>query len=257
MSSEEASNKKISGMINEIDFAQIIGGEVNAGSQTDKKDVIDKQHNSHSVKGGKYWQIFLYSRSRLASNTIFRGMGSLADLLIGCIDAFPAEYTDYIDNKKPAKIQLQPAMRAVQSELSTPHILAAFFSKALFNGGEVKYLSVLHPDISSGNCGVAAKHFYIFHQDDVVEVLVKTLAVKNSKARNKNQYDDQKVIFWCGRNVGELELRTDSELHYRQLKCRFNAKLVLAILQANLGAGKQLGDQLTAYGRAIRGFKLL
>ena len=82
MTSEQASLKKISGHVNEYDFAELIGGEVNLGAPTDKKDVIDRQHRSHSVKGGTWWQIFLYARSRLLHNTIFRGIGNLADFMI-------------------------------------------------------------------------------------------------------------------------------------------------------------------------------
>lgn len=46
MTSKQASRVKLSGHQNEQDFATLIGGSVNLGSHTDKKDVIDAQHRS-------------------------------------------------------------------------------------------------------------------------------------------------------------------------------------------------------------------
>ena len=42
MTSGHAREVKVSGHINEHHFAELIGGAVNKGTQTDKKDVVDK-----------------------------------------------------------------------------------------------------------------------------------------------------------------------------------------------------------------------
>ena len=47
MTSDHASEVKIAGHLNECDFAELIGGEVNLGTHTDKRDVIDGQRRSH------------------------------------------------------------------------------------------------------------------------------------------------------------------------------------------------------------------
>jgi hypothetical protein len=45
--------------------------------------------------------------------------------------------------------------------------------------------------------------------------------VENSKARSTWQFPEQKVIFkYLWLNIGEVEMRNDSEIHYREI--RFN-----------------------------------
>lgn len=256
MTSESASLKKIAGHVNEYDFAQIIGGEVNLGSQTDKKDVIDKQHRFHSVKGGKWWQIFLYRRNRLQSNTILQGIGDLAPLMIQCLDSFPEHFQDYEQDKIAAKIRLQEPMRRLCAELQKPSILPAFFNKAMFNGGEVNYLSVLPSDIPNTE-PIESKRFHIFTQIDVVSALSERLEIANSKARNRSQMDAQKVILrHNGVNVGEIEVRTDSRIHYKEMKFRLSAVKILALLIESMDAKQEVSEQTIAYGNAIRTFHI-
>ena len=247
MSSERASAKKRAGHKLEENFAKLMNGEVNAGAQTDKKDVIDKQHRTHSVKGGTWWQIFLYSKFRLETNTIFQGIGNLAPLMIACIDAFPKERKEYLSDKHRYKTGLQQPMRALAKELQDDNIRQAFFSKALFNAGEVNYLSVWRRTNRS---------FNIFYSEDVVDILTAHLQITNSKARNVSQYDDQKVLFKLAKNAGEIEIRTDSDVHYRQIKCRFNAALITDLLIDNCER-KELNKSLPVYGKAIKSFHLL
>ena len=246
MSSEQASAKKRAGHKLEREFAELIDGEVNAGAQTDKKDVIDKQHRTHSVKGGAWWQIFLYGRSRLEKNSIFQGLGNLASLMIDCIDAFPKEREEYLNNKHRYKTKLQQPMQMLAEELQDGNIKQAFFSKALFNAGEVNYLSVWRK---------ADQTFNIFSNEDVVNILTTHLQVTNSKARTPTQYDAQKVLLRVNKNAGEIEIRTDSDIHYRQIKCRFNAKLITGLLIDNYESNLVKQGLLT-YGKAIKSFRL-
>ena len=250
MTSGEASYKKIKGHIVEADFADLIKGTVRKGPQTDKKDVLDRQQNWHSVKSdAKWWQVFLYARSRLETNTIFQGLGDIAGIMVACLDVFPTTFQQYQKDKLSAKMKLQKPMRKLKDEIEKPGNLAAFFSKSIFNGGEVDYLTIQKPD----------GRFHIFHQSDVVRTLSHRLLVDNSRARQKGQMDCQKVLFKDkikGRiNVGEIEVRTDSEQHYREMKCRFHGHKIFEILTENIAARRDVSDKLTAYGQGIKRFK--
>src|SRR5436190_88816 len=65
-----------------------------------KKDVIDPSGDAHSVKSGlKKWQIFLYGLTRFESDTLFRVMNGMGDLLINCIKSFPETYEEYVLDK--------------------------------------------------------------------------------------------------------------------------------------------------------------
>lgn len=251
MTSEVASLKKISGHITEHDFAELIGGQVNAGNQQAKKDVIDKQHKSHSVKSGTFWQIFLYRRSHWESNTIFRGMGNIADIMIQCLDAFPENRNDYLADKHKYKIALQEPMKKLLQELNNNRFFPAFLSKALFNGGEVDYLTIKR---SNGK-------FHIFAQKDVLKTLEENMKLENSRARTKSQYDSQKVLFKIKNtkgkfvNTGEIEVRNDSKIHYREMKCRFNGNKIFELLEREIGAGEKKASNVLAHGEAIKTFK--
>lgn len=253
MTSEQASQKKIEGHKKESYFAELIGGEVNKGTQTDKKDVIDKRHRTHSVKGGKWWQIFLYAKSRLEKNTIFRGLRKLTDPMIGCLDVFPDDRGDYQSNKHEIKKALQIPMKELAQALQDDELLAAFLSKSLFNGGEVNYLSINRK---------GGTDFHVFAQEDVVKRLTKILEVDNSRGRRKGEYDSQKVIFKAQYgdrllNVGEIEIRTDSNLHYKQIKCRFNGEKIFNLLKNSAAEiDEKIENRLFAYDRAIKTFKV-
>ena len=252
MTSAHASEVKTSGHINEQHFAELIGGQVNRGSHKDKKDVIDKQHRSHSVKAGTWWQVFLYSRERLLTNTIFQGIGSVADLMVACIDAYPEQYSNYLSNKIEAKRRLQPAMRSLLEELSQPKILGAFLNKALFDGGNADFLSVY---LGPAKDNKETKEFNIYYKDDVVDALLSNIELRNSKARKNNEMDDQKVTFRSNlqrKNIGEIEDRHDSSGHYREMKFRLNAHGVVHILNSHINTRQRLSTQIIAFGRAIR-----
>lgn len=255
MSSAHASDVKRSGHRNEEDFAFLIGGQVNLGSHIDKKDVIDAQHRFHSVKAGTWWQIFLYGRERLRTNTIFQGLGNLADTMINCLDAYPDTYEDYLNDKETAKLNLQPHMRQLRDELDNPRLFRAFLEKSLFDGGNADYLSLT---IGAANRNRADKIFHVFHKSDVVETLAQDIEIRNSKKRRAGQWDDQKVTFWSrhhGRNIGELEDRHDSRTHYREMKFRLNAASVFEILESAVPNSSQVAPQVSVYGNAIRMFR--
>lgn len=251
MTTEAARAKKLRGHEVEALFAKIIGGVVYQASQKDKADVTDKDQRRHSVKSGKYWQVFLYGKTRLARNTIFQAIGQVAPLMVECIDAFPEKREDYVRDKHAAKTRLQKPMRLLAEELRKPQILKAFISKSLFNAGEVDYLSILR---IGGDLP-----FHVFTQKDVVDVLSENLSVENSQKRGDSQYAEQKVIFqWRGKNVGELELRNDSETHYREMKCRFHAGPITDLLAEEIPAFEtRLEGKIRVYGQSVQLFKFV
>lgn len=246
MSSKVASQKKLSGHAAEHTFAQLIGGQVNKGSPQDKKDVIDAQHRAHSVKQGQYWQIFLYRRSRLETNTILRGIGGIADALIACLDAFPEARKDYLADKIKCKLALQEPMRNLCHIMQDAETLRAFYDKALFNGGEVNYLSVLQDDV-----------WHIFPALFVVTYLAN-LEIANSRAITATQFSDQKVLIKDGTNLGEIEVRNDSDTHYREAKFRIDGHRLIPGLIKAAGelAEARFAKEVMVYEKAIRTFKV-
>ena len=246
MTSERASLKKIGGHLREHEFAALISGEVSADSGQEKKDVIDQQHKWHSVKGGTYWQIFLYRRSRLVSNTILQAIGGVSEALIACIDALPDDRAEYKRNPLPYKLAIQAPMLRLAETLNDDRVRAAFYEKALFNGGEVQYLSVIDFD----------EIWHVFPSRFVVNYL-SNLVISNSKAFCAGQFDAQKVLIKDGVNIGEIELRTDSDQHYREAKFRINGKKLLASLVASANEHTKLdiGKGIMLYDRARRTFK--
>ncbi len=243
MTSAAASDKKKAGHKREHEFSDLINGTVNRGNQQGKKDVIDKSDRAHSVKGGKFWQIFLYSRNRLASNTILQGIGNLADIAIECIDVFPDTFDGYQADKKNTKIALQTPMKKLCVELNKRKVYAAFIQKAFFNGNEVDYLTIK----SNGK-------FHIFPSAVVIDICNR-FDVVNSKGQNAGQMDDQKVLLKLGVNIGEIELRNDSKLHYREFKFRINGEKFLKILQEKVGNDFEERGEIIVYGKARKTFK--
>ena len=103
------------------------------------------------------------------------------------------------------------------------------------------------------------KEFHVFFNTDVIDAFSRCVYLVNSKARNKNQQDDQKVIFKSrihNRNIGEIEDRHDSLVHYKQMKFRLNGKMTFQILRSKIKGHMQLNSQLHVYGRAQKLFSI-
>lgn len=255
MTPTQASDVKQSGHRNELDFASVIGGQINPGNPRDKKDVIDARQRSYSVKAGVYWQVFLYGRERLRTNTVFQGMGRIADIMVACIDAYPSSYAGYQANKSAAKQRLQPHMRSLLAELQKPGLFESFLNKALFDDNDADYLSVF---LGKASIPKSSKQFHIFHKDEVVKALVADVTLRNSKARGPGQMDDQKVTLLSSlhnANIGEIEDRHDSADHYQQMKFRLHGASVFAILTNRIKRQHSPRPQITTYGKATRLFR--
>ncbi|MGB9721984.1 MAG: hypothetical protein ACPL28_10970 [bacterium] len=135
-------------------------------------------------------------------------MNGFGELFLQCIVSFPEDRNDYLRNKTLYKKRLQKPMRQLYQRIREKRVLAAFIDKSMFNSGEVDFLVIKEKEI-----------FHVFWSREVVEVLINNYEVENSKAKGKNQIDDQKVIFKVsGKTHGEIEMRNDSDVHYREVK---------------------------------------
>jgi len=212
LSSEGARAVRQKGYDDALEFALAIGLATDyKNDRKAKKDVIDPSGDAHSVKGGeKKWQIFLYRLGRFESNHVFLVMNGIGGLLAECINAFPTTYAEYQRDKIAAKERLRIPMVRLAEKLRERSRLKAFLNNSLFNAGEVNYLTVKHDGV-----------FHVFLNKDVIDVLGNNLEVCNSRAISTGQMPEQKVLLrYNGRNLGELEMRNDGEIHYREV--RFN-----------------------------------
>lgn len=250
MTTENARRVKLAGHAAEKEFADLIGGFVYPGSR--KKDVVDKQGNIHSIKSGdKKWQMFLYGKNRFESGIGFLG----APLFIDCIDSFPPKRNDYIKNKTAFKSRLQEPMKKLKNFLSDKEKeifmhgnKLIFLLEAIFHSSEVDYFTIKEGDI-----------FRIFDAEEVIKTIDNSVVLANSKAQQKGQMDSQKVIFKLINSnitIGEIEMRNDSNVHYREIKFWMDRVKTLGLLKDKIKPLKNKAKKIITYGRATRRFKL-
>jgi hypothetical protein len=245
LSSEDARWVRQSGHNDALEFALAIGlprdyrNDIQA-----KKDVIDKSGDAHTVKSGKKkWQVFLYRQSRFDSDEGFVVMNGIGALLSDCIKSFPPIFAEYQKCKPESKERLRKPMRELAEKLQDRPRLKAFLKKALFNGDEVKYLAVKDGDI-----------FHVFLNKDVIKMLGSKLEVVNSRAISAGQFPEQKVLFrYKGMNVGELEMRNDSERHYKEIRFNMIKPKVMELLFM-IPMTKKYSKKVLIYGDAIKWF---
>lgn len=210
-----------------------------------KKDVIDPSGDAHSVKSGdKKWQIFLYGYNRFGSDDTFKVMNGLGSLFLACIDAFPKTFEEYEMDKDSAKERLRTPMRQLAEKLQDQARLRAFLNKALFNGGEVNYLTV-----KDGG------KFHVFLNRDVIDIFGENFEVCNSRAITMNQKPEQKVLLrYKGFNLGELEMRNDSLIHYRQIRFNMLKPKVMSFLFEKIPKTREYNPIVYVYGNASKTF---
>src|SRR3990167_2918767 len=246
LSSEDARWVRQRGHNDALEFALAIGltDDYKNNSQA-KKDVIDLSGDAHSVKSGqKKWQVFLYGIGRFQSDDAFRVMNGIGALLIDCINAFPPTFLEYQTDKVSAKDRLRVSMRALFKKLSEKPRLRAFLNKSLFNGGEVNYLTVKHDGI-----------FHVFLNQDVIDVFSENLEVCNSTGRRTGEISEQKILLrYNGINLGELEMRNDSEIHYREIRFNMIKPKVMEILFGKIPMTKKFNGKVSIYGNAPKRF---
>ena len=240
MESSTASYKKKLGHYREDYFVSIIDGiRLN---DIGKTDVMDNLGFTYSVKGGGWWQLFLYTEKRISEDSLFISMSGIQKALLDCLGVFPQEYGEYLENKNFIKTRLQEPMMNLNKELSGDDNLYKFLKASIFNGDEVDFLVVMPK---------TEEKFLIFEREELLDILVKSLNIGNSKARTIGQMDNQKVLFRTNINIGELEIRTDSKIHYRRAKFRLSSPKILMILENNITNSLVINNSLTAYGESI------
>lgn len=251
MTSEQARKVRQAGYDDAKKFAYLIG--LLSDYQNDpqaKKDVIDLSGDAHSVKSGvKKWQIFLYSPSRFKKDTIFRRLNGLGQLLLDCLNVFPNTFEEYKQNKLHYKSMLRQPMQKLKERLQNKETLKAFFEKSFFNAGEVSYLTIKYNDF-----------FHVFRNDDVVKILTENIGVENSKG-------EQKVIFkientnpktvkrFPAITIGEIEMRNDSIMHFKEIKFWMSKDKTFELLKTNIFSVKKVKSKLFLYGKALKTFK--
>jgi len=243
MTSERARYVRRKGHADAKEFAELLGiGKEYKSDPHAKKDVIDLEGHSYSVKSGeKKWQIFLYGKTRFEEDYTFKGMNGISELFLQCIESFPGQRIDYLRNKELYKKNLQKPMSKLCQKLKKKRLLAAFIDKSMFNSGEVDFLVIKEKEI-----------FHIFWSRDVVDVLTNNYVVENSKARLKNQFDKQKVIFKVsGKTHGEIEMRNDSDVHYREVKFWLDKKATFDLLKSQIKKVKIFTSRIIVYGKSI------
>jgi hypothetical protein len=247
-SSEQARAYRLLGHENARHFAHSIGlPDSYKNDPHAKKDVIDPSGDAHSVKSGQEkWQIFLYGRKRFLMDDGFVALNGVGLLLVHCIDAFPPSFQEYKKNPDAAKERLQAPMRELKDRFQRKALLRAFLMKAIFNGGEVNYLDVLHDGI-----------FHVFLNTDVVQHMGECFEIVNSKAIREGEWDDQKVIMrYLDKSVGQLEMRNDSLKHYQQVRFNMDIQPATSLLLNQIPQGTVLKgtDNVIVHGNAIKSF---
>jgi hypothetical protein len=247
MTSEKASFVKKRGHADAREFAEVLGiGKEFKSDPTAKKDVIDSEGYSYSVKSGeKKWQIFLYGKSRFLTNFTFKSMNGLSEIFLECIESFPESRKEYLKDKRNYKEKLKEPMRKLCQKLQDKRLLAGFIDKSMFNSGEVNFLVVKDKE-----------KFHVFWGRDVVDTLTENFKVENSKARISSQLDDQKVVFkFSGKTIGEIEMRNDSNIHYREVKFWLGKNQTLNLLKSKIPQKRKVKENLILYGTTINKIK--
>lgn len=245
-SSDQARQYRQQGYDDALEFALLIGLKRDYQNNPQaKKDVIDASGDAHSVKGGvKKWQVFLYRASRFGKDDAFVVMNGIGKLLGECIESFPPNFNGYKQNKIAAKERLRKPMVELAEKLKDKGRLRAFLGKALFNGNEVNYLTVKHKDA-----------FHVFLNTDVVQAFADNLEVCNSTARRSGEMPEQKVLLrYKGLNLGELEMRNDSLVHYREVRFNMIKAKVMDLLLEKIPVSNQYNDKVFVHGSASKVF---
>ena len=283
-SSATSSEKKKSGHRSEDEYATLIGGRTLSGTQ--KSDVIDRYETFHSVKSQKKWQIFLYGYERISKS-------SHLNILKPCLDSFNSDAElyfqdrekciefkeDYIkkygrekakelqnlDVKKnmtnnsyiESKEKLSLATENVCKKLQDKSYLEDFLQEAIFNSNEVQYLAIRDDTFAKDG------RFKVFSRKDVIDTLTKRLSPSTSKAglvpEDYNVAKQKTLLCYKkldgkDKNIIEIEIRNDSDTHYRQVRFNMYSKDTLSILIEELGESsiRIFNNRVWFYGSAAK-----
>ena len=100
--------------------------------------------------------------------------------------------------------------------------------------------------------------FHIFDAQEVIKTIDESVKLVNSKASQTGQMNDQKVVFKlinADVTIGEIEMRNDSQVHYREIKFWMEREKTLRLLKTKIKPIKQKFVRIIAYGQAVKKFK--
>lgn len=281
-SSKISKEKKIAGHKREDEYALLISGKTIPG--TGKSDIKDPNGLFHSVKSGKKWQVFLYGHQRIRTcSHLF--------ILSSCLDSFTTDAQKYFSDREKciefkesyirqhgkdkakvlsndvvknnlgdnvymqSKEKLALETAKVCEKLHNKTELRLFLREALFNNGEVSFLAIKDTTYKNDQL------FKVFEQSDVLDLLADKLFPCVSDAGHvPEDYNvkGQKVLLCYykdskKKNIVEIEVRNDSDIHYRQIRFNMYSKDVLyLLLEKNVKFQvKKLCDGVILYGNAI------
>jgi len=181
---------------------------------------------------------------------MFQILNGFGELIINCLNVFPEKRDNYLLNKDQCKKNLGFAINKLTEKLRDRNKIAGFLQQAIFNGNEVDYLTIKDEN----------NKYHVFSKIDVINILKNNFTVSNSIARTKLQYDDQKTLFkYKNINYGEIEVRNDSNVHYREIKFHLNGKKITNLLKEKLEKPKIIiknDFQIFIYFSAIKKFKI-
>ena len=292
-SSKVSRDKKLEGHKREADYATLIGGKKIAGTQ--KGDVEDKYGYLHSVKSGKKWQVFLYGFDRITKSQHLNILKPCLDSFtkdakryfedrIKCI-SYKEKYlkkngeaaTKKLSNQDisnalgeniyiKSKEQLSSATLGISTALQNKKILRNFLGEALFNNQEVLFLAIKDTTYKKDDL------FKVFWREDILDILAVELSPATSLAgRVSVDYNvaGQKTLLRYKRinpktkkisekNIVEIEIRNDSDVHYRQVRFNMLSKDVLSLLLNKTKSldVKEMCKGVKVYGGAIKILKL-
>lgn len=279
-----SSQKKKEGHKNEDLYAVLIDGETIKGTQ--KGDVEDNMGYLHSVKSGRKWQVFLYGYERILSSKYLKILSPCLESFTDDADQYFYDRTRCIQFKEDfvkkhgkskakllsneevakeigpntymqAKTKLAQSTLAVCRSLEDSRLRRNFLAEALFNLEEVDFLAIKEDKLSP------TKDFRVFAREDVLDVLTPKLLPLQSRAGHvPEDYNvaGQKVLFYYlkdenrTKNIVEIEIRNDSNVHYRQVRFNMYSRDTLGMLINNLSKKpiKSMGPNVSLYGQAVK-----
>jgi hypothetical protein len=165
-------------------------------------------------------------------------------------------FNEYVNSKK----NLKNKTKAVQELLKDPVVLRSFLNEAIFNNDEVSMWAIKDTTYQNDDL------FKVFAREDVLDILCKELFVDVSKAGNVPEdynVDGQKTLlryFKNGKpkNIGEIEVRNDSEIKYKSVRFNMYSRDALRLLlgKRNNFSSTQIGPNIIVYGKAIETLRL-
>lgn len=281
-STQVSREKKMEGHLREYSYADIINGDRLKG--TKKGDVRDAKGYLHSVKGGKKWQVFLYGYQRIVNSTFL-------NILQPCLDAFTQDSGKYFEDrikcisfkeefvKKNGRLKarllsnksiedflglneyvlskkrLAITTKQVSTILTDKTKLKDFLGEALFNNQEVACLAIHDTTFKKDLM------YKVFERNDVLDILTERLTPDTSKAGlvvEDYNVEGQKTLLRYEsspgkmKNIVEIEIRNDSDVHYREVRFNMYSKDTLTLLLNGLKDRPKIsGDKVIYYGKAI------